>query len=158
MRFTKDAYHVVQALEPAADAAGRSSQYISLKGTGKVLVVVQVAQGAANTVAITLQQATVVAGTDTKAIEANVPIWANEDTATNDTLTAQTAAKAFTTSAAQKNKLVVFEVDPALILDHAGGFDCLGFTTGASDAGNITAGVFVLGDLRYAPAGSAVTD
>lgn len=148
----------VEALAPAADAAGRTGDYISLKNVHCVFVVVHITQGNAATVALTLEQATDVSGTGSKAITVTVPIWANQDTATSDTNTRQTDAVSFTTSAAVKNKLIVFKVDPEF-LDQANSFDCLTVKTGASNAANITQAMYYVSQ-RYAadPAPTSITD
>lgn len=140
---------VVEALAPAADAAGRSSDIVSLKGAGKAYILVSLTQGNAATVALTPMQAQDVSGTGAKVLANAVPIWSNLDTAASDTLVRRADAVNYTTDAAVKNKQVIFEIDPAL-LDLNNGFDCVYFTTGASNAANITAAVFLLGDLRYA--------
>lgn len=140
---------IVEALPPAADAAGRSSDIISLKNAGKAYIIVSLTQGNAATVALTPMQAQDVSGTGAKVLANAVPIWANLDTANSDTLVRQTDAVNFTTDAAVKNKQVIFEIDPAL-LDLNNGFDCIYFTTGASNAANITAALYELTDLRYA--------
>lgn len=138
---------VLPILDPAADAAGRSSRYISLKNfTGPVKLVAYINQGNAATVAITPLQASAVAGTGAKAIVAS-PIVTAQDLATTTVGVRQTAAASFTTSAALTAKRVEFIIDPASF-DVAGGFDCIGFTTGASNVANITAG-FVVATPRY---------
>lgn len=130
-------------LGPAADAAGRTSAYVSMKNlNGKAYIVCNITQGNAATVTLTLAQATAVAGTGTKAMTQNVAIWSNQDTAAGDTFTRATDAKAFTTSAAVKNKTVIFEV-PASALDINNSFDCLAVSTGASNAANITSAVII---------------
>ena len=63
------------------------------------------------------------------------PIWTNQDTSVNDTLTLQTAAASFTSSAALKNKIVIFEID-ASALDVANSFVYVAAQTGASNAAN----------------------
>ena len=140
--------HTVLILNPAADAAGRSSSYVSMKYYRKCLLVIGITQGNAATIALTPQQATAVAGTSAKALSQNCRIWSNLDAATNDTLTARTAAKSYTTDAGTTNKTVIFEIDAAE-LDSANSFDCIGFTTGASNAANITSGVAILSGCRY---------
>ncbi|MBB2705957.1 MULTISPECIES: hypothetical protein [Rhizobium] len=139
---------IVEAMAPATDAAGRSSDIINLKNAGKAYILVSLTQGNAATVALTPMQAQDVAGTGAKVLANAVPIWSNLDTATSDTLVRRTDAVNYTTDAALKNKQVVFEIDPAL-LDINNGFDCVYFTTGASNVANITAAVFLLTDLRY---------
>jgi len=113
-------YKLVQLLQPATDAAGRTSAYVSLKFASFATIIVSIAQGNAATVAITIEQASAVAGTGSKVI-------------TND--------------AGVKNKQVCFQIDPA-DLDIANGFDCICIKTGASNVANVTAAVIVLND-RY---------
>lgn len=139
--FYPEQIQTVPVMASATDAAGRSSEAISLKGvSGPVLIEVEVLQGNAATVAITPQQCTAVDGTGAKALSVAVPIWADQDVATNrGVMTRQTAAVSFTTSAALARKIVRFWVDPCT-LDVAGGFDCLRFTTGASNVANLTVG------------------
>ncbi len=149
---------LVEAITPQAGAA-ITGDYISCKTAGRVFVVVHVNQAAANTVAITIEQASAVAGTGSKAIATAVPIWANEDCAASDALVRQTDAVSFTTSSATKHKLVVFEIDPTT-LDKANGFDCLTVKTAASNAANITSAFYLLTDVRYqgATPPSAIVD
>lgn len=137
------------ALLPAADAAGRNGAWVSLKNAHKLYVVVALDQGNAATVALTLEQATAIAGTSAKAVTATVPIWANQDTGASDTLVRQVDAASFTTSAAVKGKVVIFELLPQKILDMANGFDCIRVVTGASNAANITSALYVATPLRY---------
>jgi hypothetical protein len=68
-------------------------------------------------------------------------------------LVKQTAAASFTTSAAVKRKIVIFEIDPAA-LDVANGFDCVRAVTGASNAANITSALIVM-ESRYQGATTA---
>jgi hypothetical protein len=136
---------VVEALNPATDAAGRTGKYVSFKNVVKGWLVCQVTQGNAATVALSLSQATAVAGTSAKATTAAVPIWSNLDTAaSNAPPTARTAAASYTTDAGVKNKVVILEVDPAQVFDLANGFDCLAPVTGASNVANITSAVWHL--------------
>lgn len=143
----------VALLKPAADAGGRTSGYISLKNAHKVYLICRVNQGNAATVQFSPLQASDAAGNVSKAIPA-VPVWSNEDLAAADGNTAQTAAATFTTSAAIKDKRVIFEIDPS-VLDVAGGFSYLGISTGASNAANITfAEAFVLERYQQAVPGA----
>jgi hypothetical protein len=141
-------FEVLPILDPAADAAGRSSRAISLKNyTGMVKLVAHITQGNAATVALTPEQCTAIDGSGAKAIPA-VPIFHAQDLATTTVSTRATAAASFTTSAATTAKRVDFLIDPAS-LDTANGFDCIRLTTGASNAANITEG-FVVARPRHA--------
>ena len=147
MKSIPQALPLIEAITPQAGDA-ITGDYISLKNAHRAFVLVHVAQGNAATMAISIQQATDVAGTGTKVITVVVPIWANEDCAASDTLVRQTDAVNFTTSAAVKHKLIVFQIDPET-LDMANGFDCITVITGASNAANITSAVYLL-EPRYA--------
>lgn len=138
---------VVEGLAPAADAAGRTGDYVSLKNASRAFIVVHITQGNAATVALTPFQASAVAATGEKVIAA-VPIWSNLDTATSDTLVRRTDAANYTTDAAVKNKIVVFQIDSSM-LDVNNGFDCVCVKTGASNAANITQAMYVLTGARY---------
>jgi len=148
---------VVEAITPQAGAA-ITGDYVSLKNIEMAYVVVHVNQAAANTMLISIEQATAVAGTSTKVITVVVPIWANEDCVTSDTLVRQTSAVNFTTSAAVKHKQVIFQIDPAT-LDMANSFDCITVKTGASNASNITSAMYYLvTDYPQATPPAAITD
>lgn len=149
---------VIELLAPATDAAGRTSSYRSLRNALKAWIEVHMTQGNAATVALTPMQASAVAGTGGKVITA-VPIWSNLDTSVNDTLTSRTAAANYTTDAAVKNKIVIFEITPESCMDIANGFDCIAITTGASNAANITsARLHVLNAIQSASPPNSYTD
>jgi hypothetical protein len=137
--------HVVDVMAPAADAAGRNSDAVSLKNFNLAIVEASINQGNAATIALTLQQCTAVDGTGAKALTVNVPIFASQDVggASGDVLTRQTDAVAFTTSAALTRKTVRFVIDPAT-LDLANGFDAIRIVTGASNVANITSARVIL--------------
>ena len=132
----------VTMLEPQADGAGRTSNYVSMKGAHRGFLVCYLDQGAANTVAWTLAQASVVAGTDTKACAAT-RIWTNIDMAALPIFAAQADGVTFTTGAAIAFKCIVFEIGREA-LDIPGGFDCIAITTGASAAANITSAMLFI--------------
>ena len=100
--------------------------YVSLKGYERATIVIAVDNATTVTGgAITLKQATSVAGTSEKAL-AFASYFANIDTGASDTLTETTAtSNTFTTDTTDnKNLLYVIEVNAA-DLDVANGFDCL---------------------------------
>lgn len=136
-------------LNPATDAAGRSSAIESLKNVaGKAYIAVTITQGNAATVLLTPMQAQDVSGTAAKVLANPVPIFADLATGTSDALVRQTDAVNFTTDAALATKLIIFEIDPTQ-LDVNNGFDCLYITTGASNVANITTALLIGGELRY---------
>lgn len=140
-------YKAVGVMAPAADAAGRTSRYVSLKNAHRAWVRVYVNQGNAATILLSILQATAVAGTNSKALANNVPIWANQDVAAGDDAPRVADGVAFTTSAALKEKQVWFQIDPAS-LDVAGGYDCIAVSTGASNVANITSAEVIV-ESRY---------
>lgn len=150
---------IVTILAPAADAAGRTGAYVSLRNAHKAYLIFHIKQGNAATVLLTALQASAVAGTGSKVLTNDTPIWACLDAATTDALVRATDAKNYTTDAALKDKVVAFEIDPSK-LDLANGFDCIGASTGASNAANITSCLAILTPLRYSenPPLSAVSN
>lgn len=148
--------NIVALLNPATDAAGRTSAYVSCKNANKVRIVVHITQGNAATILLSLLQATAVAGTNSKA-GPTVDIWANQDVAT-DAFTKATSGATFTTSAAVKNKIVIFEFKPE-VLDSNNAFDCVGISTGASNVANITSAIaYIYTAYQQAAPPSALTD
>jgi hypothetical protein len=140
-------YKEVDAIRPQAGAS-ITGDYVCLKNVKKAWVVVTVYQDTADAVAITIEQATAVDGTGHTVITNAVPIWANQDCAASDTMTRQTDAVNFTTSTADnKIKKVMFEIDPAL-LDTANDFDCITVITAASHATNLTEAHYIL-EMKY---------
>lgn len=140
---------IVGCLAPAADAAGRTGTYISLKNcTHGVYIVAHITQGNAATIALTPYQASAVAGTGEKVLAKVVNIWANLDTVTSDALARATDAVNYTTDAALKNKIVVFFI-PVAALDVDNGFDCITLKTGASNVANITQAEYFIDGIRY---------
>lgn len=151
-------FKIVEAMPNATDAAGRTGDYVSLKNALMCFVEVAITQGNAATIALTIEQASAVAGTGSKVITETVPIWANLDTAATDTLVRRTSAVSYTTDAAVKNKMVIFQIDPAT-LDIANGFDCITVKTGASNAANLTgARYWIQSAYQQATPAAAITD
>lgn len=138
---------ICEALPPAADSAGRTGTYVNVGKCDKVFLVYHITQGNAATIALAPQQAQDVSGTGAKAIGAT-QIWADEDEVTSDLLTKQANAASYTTGAAIKHKVVVFEISPQDCMDMANGFHTIAAQTGASNAANITEAMFY-GVTRY---------
>ena len=139
---------IVGCIKPAADAAGRTGRYVTLKAAHKAYIVFHIDQGNAATIALTVNQAKDVSGTSAKALSAGIRWWSALDEATTDDLVRQSDGASYTTDAAVKEKVVVAEIDPTA-LDLANGFDCIAGVTGASNVANLTQGTYVLTPLRY---------
>jgi hypothetical protein len=132
---------IAAILNPATDAAGRTGAWVNAKNAHKIFIVAHITQGNAATILLSVLQATSSGGAGSKALANVARIWANQDTGTAaNVLTRQTDAVSFTTSAATTNKIVVIEVDPAM-LDLANGFSFVTISTGASNVANITAAI-----------------
>jgi hypothetical protein len=100
--------------------------YVSLKGYRKCQIIIVIADGTTVTgTAVTLKQATAVAGTGEKAL-GFTRMLANVDYAASKTMVeTAVAANTFTTQTTNsKDSVYVIDVD-ADSLDVAGGFDCL---------------------------------
>jgi hypothetical protein len=135
----------ISLLKPAADGAGRTSaNYASLRNAVKAWLVAYINQGNAATILLSPLQATALGGTGSKAISNACRIWTDLDADTAGGFTRQTDATTYTTDAATKTKIIVFEIDPDAQLDVAGGFDHIGISTGASNAGNITSAMIII--------------
>ena len=147
---------IVAAIPPQAGAA-ITGDYVSLKKAGHVTVVVDINQANPAPVALSIEQATKVDGTGSKALANAVPIYLVADASTSDEWVAQDAAVSYTTDATLKHKLIAFEID-ASALDVANGFDCVTVKTAASNAANITQASYILSDLRYGTGSSVVVD
>jgi hypothetical protein len=153
---------VVMMLAPAADAAGRTSPYLSMKFAHKGFLLCTVNQGSGSTVLWTPLQAQDMLGTNSKVLTAPAPIAVNLDCLTipSDQMAIIAAAANYTTDTGLKAKIVLFEIDPIESMDtnsqtlNAAGiphpFDHIAVSTGASNIANITAAFFIGQPLRDA--------
>jgi len=154
-----DKAKVVVGLAPITPSSS-TPDYVSMKGFQKLTVIIVTDNGTTVTgSAITLKQATVVAGTDEKAL-AFSKRWVCADAAASDTLveTAVTSDTFTTLTTNDKNHLNVLEVD-ADDLDTDNNFDCVRVGTGNA-ANCVLAVIYILHGPKYAPAldRSAITD
>lgn len=134
--------------------------YVSMKDASRLTIVIKVRNATTVTgSAITLKQATAVAGTSEKAL-GFTKMWANLDTAATDTLveTAVTSDTFTTLSTNSKLAMYVIEVDAAS-LDTTNGFDCVRAGTGDATAATLDV-TYYLSGLRYPQATppAAITD
>jgi hypothetical protein len=140
--------HPVLAIAPATNGSALAGDYISMKKTGHVTVEVVITQGHATPPAITLYQATAVAGTSAKVLAKDVEIKYVADAATSDLMVDQTADVDFTPDAELKNKIVLFEI-PAEALDMDNDFTCIQVRAAASNAANIISATYWCSEERY---------
>lgn len=121
----------IWANEPKSySGAAATKKWLSLKNFTNVTMIILTGAWAAGTVAVTVEQATAVAGTGNKAV-AFTDYW--DDLTTSGTLVKK-AAVSNTFNLDTANKMYVIEID-ARMLDIAGGFDCVAFV-GASPGAN----------------------
>lgn len=125
------------------------AQYVSLKNVNWVTVLVEIMNATTVTGrAVTLKQATAVAGTGVKAL-AFSRMWQNIDCAAGNVL-AETAvtSNTFTSDTTNSKRLLyVIEVDPAT-LDTANSFDCFAVDVTAGAASGVD--VVYLLSMKYA--------
>lgn len=134
--------------------------YVSLKGYAGCLVKIFVDNATTVTGgAITLKQATAVAGTSEKALAFDT-MWANTDVAAGDTLTETAVTSNTFTTSTTDNKNLMYVIDvKADDLDVANGFDCLRVDS-LLMANAVGVVVYELYGARYAGTAdiSAITD
>lgn len=130
-------FKIVTAFAPKTTNAALTSQVITLKGAIRAWLLLNFTNAVGFASVPTIKQATDIAA-GTNAAGPTCRIWANEDVAATDTLVAQTAGASYTMAADVKNKLIVFEIDPAAFTDT---YDCVYCTIGtSSQATNFVAG------------------
>ena len=138
----------VEALPPAADAAGRSSRWVSMKNSMRAYVKFHINQGNAATITLSVLQATDVNGTGAKPLALAARIFANLTANLTDAIVRQNDGVSFTTDAGIATKLVLIEIDPAL-LDVNNGYRTIQAVTGPSNAANITEAEFIMTEIRF---------
>ncbi len=107
---------VVQGLALEGAGAGATSLPISLKNvSGKLYVLCNVYPAGGAAMALVPQTDALVAFGSAAALVTAVRIWANQNTNASDLLVEKTAAVNFTTDADANPKLVIFEIDPAVL-------------------------------------------
>ncbi len=141
---------IVTGLAPIVPSSS-TPDFVSLKLYDHLTIIIMVDNGATVTgSAITLLQATVVAGSDEKALAFDT-VYQNIDTAAADALSSGTAvtSNTFTTDTTNnKNLMYVIEVK-ATDLDMANDFDVV--RVGAANAVNaVTSVCYILHPARYA--------
>ena len=146
----------ISLLNPATDASGRTSDYVSLYNCHKAFVVCHVTQGSATPVEWSVLMATDDNGTNSAAVYNNVPIAANENVGASDVIVDQAAGTSYTNTDTEETKLVIFEIEPTWAFNlnnlptnsNALPFTHIAVQTAASSASNITSAMLYLLPLR----------
>ena len=154
-----ETHKIVNALGAVVPSSS-TPDYVSLKDCTHLTAIISVKNATTVTgSAITLKQATAVAGTSEKEL-AFSKVWANTDVGASDALveTAVTSNTFTTNSTNSKELLYVLEVDAA-DLDTNAGFDCVRVGTGNATAATVSV-TYLLGGARYQQATppSAIVD
>lgn len=139
---------VVPAFVPIdTTGAARSGDWVSLKNYDRLVIVIMQGAWAGGTPAVTLNQASDVAGTGSKAL-AFTEKW--EGTAlTADTLTRSAVSSNTFNLTAAANKFTVIEVK-ASDLDTNNGFDCVQVAVASPGANaDLISGLYILGNCRH---------
>ena len=149
-------FKIVTLFAPKTTNQALTSQVISLKLAVRAWLVLNFTQAVGFASTPTLKQATDIAA-GTNAAGPSSRIWANEDVAATDTLVAQTAGASYAVAADVKNKLVIFEIDPATLTD---GYDCIYLTIAtSSQATNFVSGeAYLQTNFAQATPPSAILD
>lgn len=148
---------IVTGLAPIVPSSS-TPDYVSMKNAEKLTAIIVCDNGTTVTgSAITLKQASVVAGSDEKAL-GFTRMLANIDTAASDVLveTAVTSDTFTTTAVDNKNSIYVIEITAA-DLDVNGGFDCVRVGTGNATS-QVLSVVYILWPLVGGTGVSAITD
>lgn len=121
-------YKIVQGYVGQGTTATVSADCVSLKNAQMAWIVVNLDTTASSACALVPMRATDVAKTGGVVLANVVPIWANVDVATSDTLVRATDAVNYTTIANANYKQIIFEIDPANV---GSTYDCIYITLGA---------------------------
>jgi len=159
--FLPEHFKIVDATAgPVTTNGGVTSDYVSLKNVQKAWIVLQFTQAVAHATTVQPRVATAVAGTGVTNITFSADWWLNDDTATSDTLVAQTAATSMSVAASALKKQVIILIEPSDVAAQGATYDCINFTVSdSSQATNFVSGQFFL-QMRYPQATppAAITD
>lgn len=149
----------VHLIEPKDwTGAASTADHFSMKNYGHATIIIQCGAWAGGTAAVTLEQSTVVAGTDDKAL-AFTEQWLGSVLATADLLT-RTAVTANTFDLDTANQIHVIEID-AEDLDVDNDFDCVELNVASPGANaDLYGAIAILSHSRYMnePPPTAITD
>ena len=156
-----DNFKFVTGCAPAAlTSTAGDGDYISMREYARLTVIISVLNG--NTVtggAVTLKQASDVAGTGEKALGFST-MWANTDAGASDTLVSTAVTSDTFTTSTTNSKILMYVIEvSARELDIANGFDCVRVDV-ASMANAVGTVIYMLSGARQKPviARTAITD
>lgn len=143
-----DEIHVCESIKPQTGGSARSGDWISLHNYRGVLFVIHIAQGAANTTAITFDKAKTSAGGSNSDGITFIKAASLADTPTTaDTYTAVTSAASITSSNTGSGSSI-YLVD--ITAEELGeGYDFVQLELGSSSASNLVSAVALLYGPRY---------
>lgn len=142
----------VQLAHPQTSNGGFTSDWISLKNAKRAYLIVEMQQAVGHATALTVNQATAVAGTGSKVLTNNCRVWANEDVVASDTQVRKTDAKNYTVTNDIKKKQVIFDIKPSECLDLPNDFDCVSITVADSAQATNLVSITAILEMKYAPA------
>ena len=157
MRVTNENVIIVEGIEPLnITGSAKDGNYASLKHAGHVTIVIQTGAWAGGTSALTLNQATAVAGTSEKALAFSF-MYTN-DGAVGATALTKTAVTSNTFNLDTANSMYVIEIETDS-LDIDNGFDCvqLALATPGSNNDYVSAS-YVLSQARFMNPSDELTD
>jgi len=135
---------IVSLQAAVTTGAANTSDYINCAKAEMIFFVCQLQNAGAHATVLSIYQATSAAGGGEKVIANAVPIWYSNDTVTTSNITQATAAVSYTVSESVKEKLVIFQLDPAALdLDNDFAFAAI-HSTASSDSTNFISVVAVV--------------
>ena len=151
---------VVKIVEgfPPIDTTGaaQTANHVSLKGYDHCTIIINTGAWAGGNAAVTVQQSTVVAGTDDKALGFSY-MYTNDGAATTDTLT-KTAVTSNTFNVDTAASMYIIEI-PASTLDTENNFDCIELNTASPGANaDLISCTYILWNGRYKDGVTALLD
>lgn len=157
--YLPNCFKIVTATAPTTTNATVTYDNITMKNAIAVWLVAQYNQAASHATVIIPKLGAVVA-TCTTAITFSADWWLNSDTATTDTLVAQTAATTFTLTTGTTPQLVVARFDPAQCRAQNNAFICIGATSATSSQATnfVTAHWYIETNYAQATPPAAITD
>lgn len=145
---------IISLIKPQTGGSARSGIWVSMANYGKLTMIVSIAQGAANTTAITVDKAKTSAGGSNSDGITMANFWTMVDAAgtaqaaASDTYTKGTAAASITSSSTGSGcSVYVIEI---LAEELGDGYNWVQLELGSSSASNLVSAVGILTEPRYA--------